>query len=163
AYSAGRPSPLPELAIQYRDFAYWQRNWLTDSEIERQLGYWRKQLGGELSVLNWPLGYRPPVRTFRGAIHACAFPLEILTGIRNLCHRAATTLFTVLDAALATVLYSYTSQQEIVVGTFSPAGRKRSEVQSLLGYFLNPVPLRIDLSDDPSFCELLKRGSIVIS
>jgi hypothetical protein len=162
AYSAGRPSPLAELTIQYRDFAYWQRKWFTDYEMERQLEYWRKQLRGEPPALNWPRVCRPPVQTFHGAIHACTFPVEILTAVRNLCRSTGTTLFTLLEAALTTVLYSYTSQTEIVLGTFSPAGRKRSEVQPLLGYFLNPVPLRIDLSDDPPFGELLQRTQLAI-
>lgn len=163
AYTTDRPSPLPELTIQYRDFAYWQRKWFIDSEVEKQLEYWRKQLAGELPALNWPQVYRPPVETFRGAIHACIFPVEILARTRNLCRSAVTTLFTVLAAALTAVLYRYSAQKDIIVGTFSPAGRKRSEVQPLLGHFLNPVPLRIDLSDDPCFYELLKRTEVVIS
>jgi Condensation domain len=163
AFSAGRPSPLPELTIQYRDFAYWQRKWLINDEMQRQFKYWRKQLAGELAVLNWPYVNRPPVRTFRGAIHACNFPVEILTGVRNLCRRETTTLFTVLGAAFAILLYRYTGQKEIILGTFAPAGRNRSEVQPLLGHFLNPVPLRIDLSDAPTFCQLLKRIRIVTS
>jgi surfactin family lipopeptide synthetase A len=161
AFSSSRPSPLPELTIQYRDFAYWQRKWLINAQMQRQLEYWRKQLAGELPVLNWPCVSRPPFRTFRGAIHACNFPVQILTGVRNLCRREATTLFTVLGAAFTILLYRYTGQKEIILGTFAPAGRKRSEVQQLLGHFLNAVPLRIDLSDDPSFCELLKRIQIV--
>lgn len=163
AFSAGQPSPLPELAIQYRDFAYWQRKWLIKNEIQRQVEYWRKQLGDELPVLDWPHVSRPRVRTFRGAIQACNFPTEILTGVRNLCRNEATTLFTVLGTAFTILLYRYTGQREIILGTFAPAGRKRSEVQSLLGHFLNPVPLRINLSDDPSFRELLKRTRIVTS
>lgn len=163
AYAAGRPSPLPEITVQYRDFAYWQRKWLLDHVLERELEHWRKQLAGELPALNWPHVRRPPVRTFHGAIHACTFPVEVLTGIRDLCRRESTTLFTVLEAAFTALLYHYTTQKEIILGTFSPAGRKRSEVQPLLGHFLNPVPLRINLSDDPSFCELLKRVRIVTS
>lgn len=163
AYSAGRASPLPELNIQYRDFAYWQRKWFVDHEIERQLDYWRMQLAGELPTLNWPQVSRPPERTFRGAIHACSFPVEILTGIRDLCRSTATTMFTVLEAALTTMLYRYTSQKKIILGTFSPSGRKRSEALALLGHFLNPVPLCMDLSDNPGFSELLKRTQFVMS
>lgn len=163
AFSERRSSPLPEPTIQYRDFAYWQRKWFMNYEMKRQLDYWRKQLGGELPALDWPRVCRPPAQTCRGAIHACSFPSEILTGIRELCRSAATTLFTVLEAACTTLLYGYTRQKEIILGTFSPAGRKRSEVQSLLGHFLNPVPLRIDLSDDPTFHELLKRTEVVMS
>lgn len=163
AYAAGRPSSLPELTIQYRDFAYWERNWFNDSKVERQLEYWRKQLAGELPALNWPRVCRPRIRTFRGAIQTCVFPVEILAGIRNLCRSAVATLFTVLVATLTLLLYRYSAQKDIIVGTFSPAGRKRSEAQPLLGYFLNPVPLRIDLSDDPRFSELLRRTGVVIS
>jgi hypothetical protein len=163
AFSERRSSPLPEPTIQYRDFAYWQRKWFMNYEMKRQLEYWRKQLRGELPALDWPRVCRPPVQTFRGAIHACSFPSEILTGIRELCRSTATTLFTVLAAAFTILLYGYTRQTEIILGTFSPAGRKRSEVQSLLGHFLNPVPLLIDLSDDPTFHELLKRTEVVMS
>ena len=163
AYIAGQPSPLPEITIQYRDFAWWQRTWLIHQEMERQLEYWRNQLAGELPVLNWPQVSRPAVCTFRGATHSCTFPVEILTGARKLCHSARTTLFIVLDAAFIALLFHYTGQKEIILGTFSPAGRKRSEAQPLLGHFLNPVPLRIDLSGDPSFYELLKRIRIVMS
>jgi surfactin family lipopeptide synthetase A len=163
AYSAGQSSPLPELAIQYRDFAYWQREWLIQHELPRQLEYWRKQLAGELPVLDWPHVSRPPVQTFRGALHACIFPLELLTGVKKLCEREGTTLFTVLQAGFTTLLHRYTTQKEIILGTFSPAGRKRPEVLPLLGHFLNPVPLRIDFSDDPSFSELLQRTRLVTS
>jgi len=160
--AAGQPSPLPEITIQYRDFAWWQRTWLING-AGRQLEYWKKQLAGKLPVLDWPRISRPPVRTFRGATHSCMFPAKLLAGARDLCRRACATLFIVLEAAFFTLLYHYTGQKEIILGTFSPAGRKRSEVQPLLGHFLNPVPLRIDLSDDPSFYELLKRIRIVMS
>jgi surfactin family lipopeptide synthetase A len=163
AYAGGHPSPLPELTIQYADFAYWQREWLVSHEMQGQLEYWRKQLAGKLPILRWPRVNRPPVRTFRGAIHACTFPLEILTEIRELCRSEGVTLFTVLQAGFTALLHRYTTQNEIIVGTFSPAGRKRSEVQPLLGHFLNPVPLRIGLSDDPSFSELLQRTRLVTS
>jgi hypothetical protein len=163
AFCAGRPSPLPELSIQYRDFAHWQRKWFLDHEMERQLEYWRTQLGGELRPLDWPRVSRPSVRTFRGATHSCNFPIEILLGIRNLCRNTVTTIFTVLEATLTMLLCLYTSQTDIIVGTFCPAGRKRSEVQPLLGHFLNPLPLRVGLSDDPTFLELIKRAQLVIS
>jgi hypothetical protein len=161
AFSACLPSPLPELTIQYGDYAYWQREWLTNHEIPRQLEYWRKRLGGELPTLSWPSGHRPPVQTFRGAIRSFTFPAEILAAIKELCRREGASMFIVLQAGFTALLHRYTRQKEILVGTFSPAGRKRSEVQGLLGHFLNPVPLRIDLSGDPSFSELLRQSQCV--
>jgi len=161
AFSTGQPSPLPELAIQYGDYAYWQREWLVHQEIPKQLKYWRKQLGGELLTLTWPSGPRPPRQTFRGAIHSFTFPAKIFTAVKELCRQERATPFIVLQAALATLLHSYTGQEEIIIGTFSPAGRKRSEVQGLLGHFLNPLPLRLDLSGDPCFSLLLQRSQRV--
>src|SRR5215831_3485768 len=91
AFSAGQPSPLPALAIQYGDYAYWQRKWLVNQEMPKQLEYWRKQLGGGHRTLTWPGGLRPPRQTFRGAIHSFTFPAEILAAVKEFCrHERAT-------------------------------------------------------------------------
>jgi surfactin family lipopeptide synthetase A len=164
AFSAGKPSPLPELPIQYADYAYWQRQWLRDDELASQLTYWRNQLAGDLPVLRWPADRpRPAVQTYRGAIRSFVLSQSLNDGLRQLSQREGVTLFTTLLASFASLIYCYTSQVDLVIGTPSTSGRKRSEFQALLGYFLNPVALRIDLQDDPSLRELLLRAQKVIA
>lgn len=164
AFSVGKPSPLPEPAIQFADYAYWQRQWLRDDELARQLTYWRKQLAGELPVLQWPTDRpRPAVQTYRGAIQPFTLRRPLTNALKELSRRAGVTLFTTLVASFSSLLYCYTREVDLVIGTLSPAGRKRSEVQAMLGYFLNPVALRIDLAGDPSFRELLLRAQKVIA
>jgi aspartate racemase len=155
ALSTGRPSPLPELPLQFSDFACWQRTWLS---------YWRRKLSGEIPVLRWPnIKSRPPRQTFRGHIRSFLFPQEVTAGIRRVAKRGGRTIFSVLLATFYTLLHQYTGQSDLIVGTLSPAGRKRSEVERLLGYFLNPVPLRVDISDDPPFAELVRRVQEIAS
>src|SRR5437773_1170123 len=164
AFSAGRPSPLPELPVQCADFACWQRQWLQGEVLAKQVDYWRKQLEGEPPVLNWPSDRpRPADRTFRGAFQPFALPGRLSRALRELSQRAGGTLFMTLLAGFATLLHSYTGQEDIVVGTLSPAGRKRSEVQALLGYFLNPVALRVHFGSHPTFRELLRQVGSVLS
>jgi hypothetical protein len=164
AFSAGKPSPLPELPIQYADYAYWQRQWLKDDELAEQLAYWRKQLAGELPVVQWPSDKpRPDVQSYRGAIRPFALSRPLTDALKELARREGVTLFTTLLASFAGLIYCYTSQVDLVIGTPSPSGRKRSEFQALLGYFLNPVALRIDLQGDPSLRELLLRAQKVIA
>ncbi len=158
AFCSGRPSPLPELSIQYADYAYWQRCMLKDQEQAEQLAYWRKQLTGQLPILEWPTDSpRPEVQTYRGSIRPFRLSRALTDALKEASRRAGVTLFTVLMASFRALLYCYTSQVDIFIGTLSPAGRKRSEVFNSLGYFLNPVALRINLEGDPSFRELLPR------
>jgi hypothetical protein len=164
AFSAGKPSPLPELPLQYADYAYWQRQWLSDDELARQLTYWREQLAGDLPVLQWPTDRpRTAVRTYRGAIRPFALGRPLTDALKELTRREGVTLFTTLLASFACLIYCYTSQLDLVIGTPSTSGRKRSEFQTLLGYFLNPVALRIDFQDDPSLRDLLLRAQKVIA
>ena len=164
AFSAGKPSPLPELSIQYADYAWWQRQRLTGRELQRQLDYWRKRLAGDPPVLQWPRDHpRPTVQTFRGSIRSFALPQHLVNAVRALSLRQGVTLFTSLQGGLTALLHNYTGQNDIILGTFSPAGRKRSEVERLLGYFLNPVAVRIDLTGDPTFSELLRQTQRVTS
>jgi hypothetical protein len=157
AYRAGQPSPLPEIEVQFGDYAYWQRRRPQES-LSSQIDYWRKQLAPPLPVLSWPADQeRPRQETFRGAIRAHVFPKSLSEAVKALGQREGVTLFMVLVAALTALLHSYTQQEDIIVGTPSPAGRKRSEVQKLLGYFLNPVALRFALAGNPSFRELLQQ------
>jgi hypothetical protein len=164
AYSAGKASPLPELRIQYGDFARWQRQWLRGETRDQQLMYWQKQLAGELPVLRWPRsGTRPSGESFRGVVHSFTSPSGFAEMIRDLGHEHGATPFMVLLAGFTALLHIYTEQSDILVGTLSPAGRKRSEVQGLLGYFLNPVALRYTISDESTFRDLLLETRRLIS
>jgi len=156
AFASGEASPLPELEVQFSDFACWQRQRLTPDVRERQLDYWRKQLGGELPALQWPnQGVRPARQTYRGAIHPFTFSKELTQSLRDLAGREGVTPFMVLLSGLFALLHRYTRQNDIIVGTLAPSGRKQPEFQRLLGYFLNPAPLRANLSGNPAFRSLL--------
>jgi hypothetical protein len=154
AHATGSPWQLPELPIQYVDFAHWQRQWLTGDVLEEELAYWRKQLSGELPTLRLPAGEAsgPAV----GAGHSFRFSRAQTEGIKSLSRNEGATLFMTLLAALDVVLCCYTGQTDVVIGA-SVAGRTISEVEPLIGFFVNPLVLRSDLSGDPSFGELLGR------
>jgi amino acid adenylation domain-containing protein len=156
AFAAGKPSPLPELGIQYADFAVWQRQWLQGEVLDRQLAYWKQQLTG-LPVLQLPTDRpRPPVQTFRGARHPVLFSPTLLQGLKGLSQRHGATLFMTLLAAFQALLYRYTGQADIPVGSFI-ANRHWLETEGLIGFFVNTLVLRTDLSGNPSFQELLGR------
>lgn len=158
AFSNGRPSPLPEPCIQYADYSYWQRQTFTAERRAEQVNYWREMFSGEVPVLGWPAEPAKPVsRTYRGAIRKFTLSPAISGFLKKLSSREGFTLFTILVASLSVLLHSYTGQEDLVIGTPSPSGRKRPETQLLLGYFLNPIALRIDLRGDPTFHELLSR------
>src|ERR1700674_358354 len=158
AFSQGKPSPLPELPIQSSDFAYWQREWMQGEVLASELAYWRKHLEGSPSELGWPNDRpRPPQQTFRATIRPFTLPRDLSDQVRGFSQSEGVTSFVTLLTGFYTLLHLYTGKQDIVLGTVSPAGRKRSEVQRLMGYFLNPVPLRLDLSGNPSVRELLFR------
>jgi hypothetical protein len=159
AFSAGKSSPLPELPIQYADFACWERQWLSGNVLASQLAYWRNELGGVLPVLRWPTKPpRPSLQTFRGVIRMFGLPKQLSLMLKKVSQQEGVTLFMTLLAGFTALLHFYTQQEDIVVGTVAPAGRKRPEVQGLLGYFLNPVALRADLSGDPTFRGLLQQA-----
>ena len=157
AFSAGHPSPLPELSIQYGDFAEWQREWLQGEVLERQLSYWKRQLEGIPAVSNLPTDRpRPAVQSFRGKTQYLELTKELTEGLKALSRKEGVTLFMTLLAAFRTLLYRYTKQEDIVVG--SPiANRNRSEIEGLIGFFVNTLLLRTDCSGNPSFRELLGR------
>jgi len=164
AFSAGKPSPLPELAIQYSDYAYWQRDWVKRDAWSKQLEYWREQFRGGVPALEWPAACRSSeVPTYHGAIRQFALSKPVTDAAKEWSRSEGVTLFTTLVTTLAGVLHCYTRQPDFTIGTPSPAGRKRSEVRPLLGYFLNPVALRMDLGGKPSFRELLSRAKRVIA
>jgi amino acid adenylation domain-containing protein len=156
AFARGEESPLPELLVQYADYAVWQRAWLQGEELERQLAYWRSQLAG-LGVLELPTDRpRPTVQSFRGATYRFDMPARLVEKIRALAQREGATLYMLLLAAFQTLLFRYTGQEDIAVGT-PVAGRNRVEIEKLLGFFVNTLVMRGDLTGDPTFQELLAR------
>ncbi|GAB4190085.1 MAG: hypothetical protein Fur006_31860 [Coleofasciculaceae cyanobacterium] len=157
AFCAGKPSPLPELPIQYADFAVWQRQWLQGEVLEAQLDYWRQQLSSPPPVLRLPTDRpRPVVETFRGATKSFSLPTNLTEEIESLSRHQGVTLFMTLLAAFKTLLYRYTEQGDILVG--SPiANRNRAEIEGLIGFFVNTLVLHTYLGDNPSFRELLGR------
>jgi amino acid adenylation domain-containing protein len=157
SYLDGQPSPLAELPVQYADFAEWQREWLTKENLERQLQYWKQQLGGELPVLELPTdSVRPPRQGFRGAVRRFALSEELSTAIKSLSRQEGATLFMTLLAAFQSLLHRYTNQTDILVGT-AIANRNRAEIEGLIGFFVNTLVLRTDFSDHLTFRELLRR------
>ncbi len=157
AYSKGEASPLPELGIQYADFAHWQREWLQGEVLEHQLGYWKQQLAGAPGVLELPADYpRPAVQTFHGSQQSLMLSEKVSDQLKELSRRSGVTLFMTLLAAFQTLLSRYSGQEEIVVGT-PIAGRNRGETESLIGFFVNTLVLRTDLSGNPTFEEVLQR------
>ena len=162
SFSQGRPSPLPPLSIQYADFAAWQRNWLQGEVLERQLEYWRKQLQGAPELLALPTDRpRPPVQTANGANFSFTVPDETAQQLRAFARREGATLFMVALAAFQALLHRYSGQDDICIG--SPiANRNRPEVENLIGFFLNTLVLRTDLSGQPSFRELVSRVREVV-
>jgi amino acid adenylation domain-containing protein len=157
AYAQRQPSPLAELAIQYADYAVWQREWLQGAVLAEQLQYWREQLQGAPAVLELPTDHpRPAVQSFRGGQQQMVLSAAVTEGLKELSRREGVTLFMSLLAAWQVLLARYSGQEEIVVG--SPiAGRTRGETEGLIGFFVNTLVLRGDLSGDPSFAELLQR------
>lgn len=154
-FAGGQPSSLQPLAIQYADFAEWQREWLSGDELERQLGYWKKQLHGVTGVLDLPTDYpRSSLQQSRGAYKFLTLPSELTGELKELSRRAGATLFMTLLAAFQILLSRYSGQNDIVVG--SPiAGRNRAETEHIIGFFINTLALRADLSGDPTFRQFL--------
>nr|QEO73754.1 condensation domain-containing protein [uncultured bacterium] len=157
ALAEGKPSPLPELPIQFADFAVWQRNLLQGETLAAKLEYWKKQLAGASSVLELPTDRpRPAVQSFRGRRYYSVQSAELWSKLKALCHEENVTLFIALLSAFYAFLHRYTGQEDINVG--SPFSNRNSvETESLIGLLLNPVVLRGDLSGNPTFGELLGR------
>ena len=157
AFVAGQSSPLPELEVQYVDFASWQRQWLQGETLEQQLAYWREQLAGAPAVLELPTDRpRPATQSHRGAAQSITVGSEVLAALNQISRREGATLFMTLLAAWQILLSRYTGQEEVVVG--SPiANRNRAETEAIIGFFVNTLVLRGDVSGDPTFGELLQR------
>jgi amino acid adenylation domain-containing protein len=157
AFKDGLSNPLPELPIQYADFAVWQREWLSGEVQQKQLNYWKQQLAGATPVLELPTDKpRPPVQSYRGARQFFVLPQSLSQALHGLSRQEGVTLFMTLLAAFQTLLYRYSRQEDILVG--SPiAGRNREEIEGLIGFFVNTLVLRTDMSGNPNFRELLQR------
>lgn len=156
SFSTGESVTLPPLPIQYADFAVWQRAWLQGEVLEAQLAYWRRQLAGA-PLLALPVDHpRPPVQSHRGAAYPFALPLDLSTDLIALSRREGVTLFMTVLAAFQILFYRYTGQVDIVLGTDS-ANRNRMEIENIIGFFINLLALRINLSGKPSFREVLSR------
>jgi len=150
-----RGTPLPELTIQYADFAVWQRQWLVGKVLETQLAYWRQQLGGTLPVLQLPFR-QTTTETSGHIVHTFRLSAELSQALKALSRQANATLFMTMLTAFKTLLHRYTGQDDIVVGT-DVANRNQAETEGLIGFFVNLLVLRTDLGGYPSFWELLQR------
>ncbi len=156
AFATGRRLTLPELRIQYADFAAWQRQRLQGEYLQTQLDYWREHLAG-VPALELPTDRpRPPVATSRGAAHRFTLPASLANSLRVLAHSENVTLFMLLLAVFKVLLHRYSGQDDIIVG--SPiAGRVRPELEALIGFFVNSLVLRTALAGNPPFREVLQR------
>lgn len=155
--ASGRGAPLPELPVQYADYASWQRSWLTEEVLEAQLSYWRRQLQGALPVLPLPLDRpRPATPSGRGEREEIELSPELSGALRRLARRQGATVFMVLVAAFDVLLAHLSGREDVVVGTNS-ASRSVPEAEGLIGFFINQLALRMDLAGDPDFRELVAR------
>lgn len=154
--SCGREPSLPPLAIQYADYAIWQRSWLSGAVLDAHLAYWKERLAGAPPAIDLRIDRpRPPVRSHRGAALPVSIGSELSTELHALCRRERVTMFMTLLAAFQTLLYRYTGQEDLVIG--SPiANRTRAETEGLIGFFVNTLVLRTTLSGQWTFLELLE-------
>src|SRR5215213_6974498 len=157
AFNAGLEPQLPELRIQYADFAVWQRKWLQGEVLEEHLSYWREQLAGAAPTINLPIDHpRPAIEGFRGAKQQVQIPAKLSRSLKELAQHEGVTLFMALLAAWAALLGRYSGEEDVIVGT-PIANRTRTELEGLIGFFVNSLVLRTSLKGDPSFRELLGR------
>jgi amino acid adenylation domain-containing protein len=157
AFAAGGKPSLPELPVQYADYALWQRGWLQGDALQAQLGYWKGQLAGAPSAIELPTDRpRSPMLSYRGAREVRLLPSDLAADLKAFSQREGVTFYMTLLAAFGALLHRYTGQTDILVG--SPiANRTRPEIEGLIGFFVNTLVLRADLSGDPTFRELLHR------
>jgi amino acid adenylation domain-containing protein len=157
AFAAGRPSPLPELPVQYVDYAAWQREWMEGPGLAGQLDYWKRQLASAPRVLDLPTDRpRPAVQSHEGRLMRLDAHPSLASGLKTLTSREGVTLFMAVLSGYATVLGRYTGQEDLNIGSFV-ANRRHEALERLIGFFVNTLVLRADLSGDPTFRELLAR------
>ncbi|MBS9423624.1 non-ribosomal peptide synthetase [Photorhabdus caribbeanensis] len=162
AYHQGEIAPLPPLKIQYTDYAQWQRNWLQGDILKKQLDYWQTQLSGISPLHRLPLDNpRPEKQSFEGQLNEQRISKDLTQEIRALCHQHEVTLFMFLETAFAVLLSRYSNEKDILVGT-PLAGRRHHDIEPLMGFFVNSLVIRTDLSGQPTFSELLKQNSRTI-
>ncbi len=155
AYRSGENSPLPELPIQYADFAVWQREWMRGEMLDKQLEYWREELGGELPELELPMDHpRPARQSFRGAAEAIDYNGDLLPRLKEIGRERNATLFMTLLAAFDLLMWRYSGQADLLVGT-PIANRNRKETEGLIGFFVNTLVLRTKVNGNGTFRELL--------
>ncbi|KAA3662025.1 MAG: amino acid adenylation domain-containing protein, partial [Chloroflexi bacterium] len=153
----GTPAALPELPIQYGDYSVWQQNWLESDGYQAQLDYWQKKMRGTLPTLDLPLDRSRAMNTAaNGAALHRKMPADLMQGIKQLGRAHGATLFMTVLTAFKALLYRYTGQEDLLIGT-SIANRNRAETSSLIGFFVNTLLLRTDISEQPSFADLLDR------
>jgi alpha-ketoglutarate-dependent taurine dioxygenase len=156
SFVAGQPSPLLPLPIQYADYALWQREWLQGEVLESQLTYWKKQLAG-IASLHLPVDqHRSSIKSHRGAAYSFTLTHDLSEALVHLSSQEQVTLFMTLLAAFQTLLHYFSGQDDIVVGT-DVANRHRVEIEGLIGFFVNQLVLRANLSKNPTFRELLRQ------
>ncbi len=157
AFEGGRPSPLPELPVQYADFAVWQREWLESGVLEEQLGWWRQRLADLPAASELPADRpRRAAPTWRGAVERFQLPPAVGEGLQQLDRRYGATRFMTLAAAYLALIHLHTGQEDLAIG-FPVANRTRPELESLIGFFVNTLVLRADLSGEPGFGMLVGR------
>ncbi|KFX80418.1 Non-ribosomal peptide synthetase module, partial [Ralstonia solanacearum] len=157
AYRAGKADPLPTLPIQYADYAVWQRRWLEGAELQRQGTYWEQALAGAPTLLSLPTDRaRPAQQDYAGGSVEVVFDETLSAGLKRLSQRHGTTLFMTVLAGWSALLSRLSGQEEVVVG--SPvANRTRSEVEGLIGFFVNTLALRVEVGSGATVSELLGR------
>ena len=155
AFAIGKPAELPELPIQYGDFSEWQQEWLQGEMVQKQLDYWKETLKDAPQLLQLPQDQpRPVEQSLEGATHTYAVPSQVMAGVRSLATRHQATPFMVLLACFKVLLYRYSGQPDVLVGV-PVAGRNQVETEGLIGFFVDTVVLRNNLSGNPPFADLL--------
>ena len=156
AFRSAKPSPLPEPRLQYGDYSVWRKNWLASPEISHQLDYWKRQLAGELPLLRLPANRNRPARsTNRGAMECFSLPKEFVDRLQALSHANNTTLFMTLLAAYKALLFRYSGQRDVIVGTVHDA-RRRRELRNLPGYLLDTLPIRTHPAPNTRFVDFIR-------
>ncbi|TGO02729.1 hypothetical protein PN36_20090 [Candidatus Thiomargarita nelsonii] len=156
AFSQGQASPLSPLPIQYTDFAHWQRQWLTGKILEKQLDYWKQQLAGAPGLLELPTDHpRPAIQRYQGQTESLQLSASLTGQLKTLSQQTGATLFMTLLSAFAILLYRYTGQNDIMIGT-PIANRTHRQIEPLIGFFVNTLVLRLKLTGHPHFDQLLK-------